>query len=155
MPILQLPEEITKNISNRAVQIARGIMQARGWKSMSALSPVYKDGQVGIKSDVKYLLYQETGIRPFVMWSLEGKIIPIKNKDGSIHRIKAVNVGQPGWVFIPGRGRIWRDERWKHPGFKGKNFMKTGLQMAIREHRAEIRTHIWKQLGVGARGELE
>jgi hypothetical protein len=153
MTTVKLPDSLNQSIAVRATQIARGIMQARGWKSMNALVPVWEDGKVGIKTEVKYLLYQEHGIKPFVMWSLEGKLIPIKGKDGKVRKIRAVRVGQPGWVFIPGRGRVWRAQRWRHPGLKAQNFMKTGLEMSMIEHRARIREYFAQQVNEAARGD--
>lgn len=133
-----LPTVLTQKIAIRAVQIARESMDQRGWKSGAALIPIYSNGKAGIKTEVHYLMFQEKGTKPFLMRSLTGKIVPMRNPSGTLSFVKCSEVGQPGWVWIPGRGNVWRDQKWKHPGIKPTNFMGNAIEQSYKEHQADI-----------------
>lgn len=136
---LPAPIEMNRVIARRAVQKAREDMRGRGWVSTGALQPFAQKGQVGISSTMKHLLIQNRGFDPFVMWWVEGRMVPIKDKQtGQTRRIKGREPGKPGFVNIPGRGRVWRDQKWKHPGLKPKRFLEQAIQQAIKESRRDI-----------------
>ena len=136
---LGAPIELNRVIARRAVQKARENMRGRGWVSTGALQPYAGDGQVGIRSTMKHLIYQNRGFDPFIMWWVEGRTVPIKDKQtGQVRRIKGREPGKPGYVYIPGKGRVWRDQKWKHPGLKPKRFMEKAITDAIKESRRDI-----------------
>lgn len=137
---LAAPIEMNRVIARKAVQKARENMRGRGWVSTGALQPFAEKGQVGISSTMKHLLIQNKGFGPFVMWWVEGRMVPIKDKQtGQTRRIRGREPGKPGYVQIPGRGRVWRDQKWKHPGLKPKRFLEASIAAAVRESRADIR----------------
>lgn len=133
------PIELNRVIARKAVQKAREDIRGRGWVSTGALQPFSEKGQVGIRSTMKHLIYQNRGFAPFVMWWVEGRHVPIKDKTtGQTRRIKGRDPGKPGFVYIPGRGRVWRDQKWKHPGLKPKRFLESSITQAIKESRRDI-----------------
>lgn len=134
MPNVPVPNAIAKKISDRATQLARENVQKRGWKSANAINPYSEDGKVGLKTTVKYLMYQEKGTQPRIMHEVEGKIVPFK--DGGFRTARGV--GQPGWVTLPGGVRKWRDQKWRHPGIKEQNFMRDALEQAIKEFKPQV-----------------
>jgi hypothetical protein len=150
---IPLPASTAKRIADRAVQNARQNVASRGWKSANGLSPLSSEGRVGIQTSVRYLMYQESGIKPFVMFWVAGKTVPLGCKQGDgPHIRKGVAPGTPGWVNIPHKGRVWRDQRWRHPGLQPKNFMHDAIKSAIADERSNIRADIMAALHGTYRG---
>src|SRR5690606_29489640 len=112
----------------------------RGWSptSINSLTAFSEEGLVGIRTTVKHLHYQNAGTKPRVMWELEGKIVPLPSGP-----ILATRVGQPGWGYqdrynkqrYPHTGRIWREQRWRHPGIDKTHFMQRSIYRAIKDAR--------------------
>ena len=151
MAHIPLPEDLCRKISDKAVQLARADLQGRGWKSAHGLVSHSALGQVGIKTTTKYLMFQESGIKPFLMSWVDGKTLPLKCAQGDgPHFRRGGHVGEPGMVDIPHKGKVWRNQRWRHPGLKPKNFMHDAIQKAIKESRNDIRQEIMRAI----RGEL-
>jgi hypothetical protein len=137
-----IPRQIALKISNDAVAHARNAMSGFGWseKSLQALQSMADDGKVGIRTTQKYLMFQERGIKPFLMTWVNGRTLPMGCKSGDgPHFRRGGHVGEPGYVDIPHVGKVWRDARWKHPGLQPKNFMRDGLQQAIQANQPLIR----------------
>lgn len=152
MTKIPLPEDLARKISDRAVQYARQDIQGRGWTSARSLEPRASEGQVGITTSVRYLLFQESGTRPFLMKWVEGRTVPMGCKVGDgPHFRRGKGVGQPGYVNIPHKGRVWRDQKWRHPGLKPTNIMHNAIRRAIEESRSDIRQDIRRAI----RGEYE
>lgn len=153
-----LPAFLTKQIADSALQRAREYAIMRGWKSADKLVAYSAEGEAGVKSTVRFLIYQDRGTQPRLMIELEGKIIPIRDNMGDVHFVKVTGVGQSGWVTIPGDatkprnqlfdsnaatpGRVWRDQKWKHPGIKKTNFMRNSLEKSIENSAPLIRNYI-------------
>ena len=147
MARIPIPEEMARRISDRAVQYAREEMQGRGWSSSRSLQPFPKKGQVGIKTSVRYLLYQESGTKPFLMKWVEGRTIGMGCKMGDgPHFRRGSHVGEPGYVDIPHVGRVWRKQKWLHPGLKPTNIMHNAIRRAIQEERHNITQDIHKAI---------
>ena len=139
MTRISLPVEVNRVIARRAVQKARQDMWRRGWSSSGALQPFSDDGQVGISSTVKFLMIQNKGFSPFVMWWVKNRTLPLACKAGDgPHFRNGKNVGTPGYVDIPHKGKVWRQSRWSHPGLKPKRFLESAIQGAIKESRRDI-----------------
>lgn len=139
----------------KAVQYAREDVVNRGWsnRALTALNPYSEKGLVGIKVTAKYLMRQEQGINPFLMHWVEGRTVPLGcNQGDGPHIRKGRGVGKPGYVDIPHRGRVWRDQKWRHPGLKPKNFMRDAILRAINEEQESIRSEIMDALKGGYRG---
>lgn len=152
MAKIPLPSTVTRSISQKAAQYAREDVQGRGWKSSGALQAYSAEGQIGIRTTVKYLMYQERGISPFVMWwvnSHQGAIpLGCKQGDGP-HFRRGGTAGTPGLVDIPHQGKKWRDQRWRHPGLKGQRFMQKAIVRAVKESRPQIQASLMQVLGGG------
>lgn len=143
-----LPLTLTRKISELAVRRAREGMQRRGWSLAGQLSiePSAKPGKVGIQTTRKYLIYQEKGTRPFLMTSLEGKVVPIK---GGFYRVRGVGLPGMGYQdrkYDPRKGPIWREQRWRHPGIRPERFMQNAISQAILETRPSIQAELNRML---------
>ncbi len=152
MPKVPIPAPLALQISNNAVRYARERMHGYGWsdRSLQAIQPLPGEGVVGIKTTLKYLMHQEKGFQPFLMWWVQGRTIPMACKQGDgPHFRRGGHVGEPGFVDIPHKGKVWRDQRWKHPGLAPKNFMRDGLNQAIKEAQPQIKAWARKSLGGG------
>lgn len=133
-----LPQNITSAIANRALQNARSDAMARGWKSADFINPVSRDGFAGLSVSKKYLMYQEQGTKPRLMTELEGKLVPIKDPDGTTHVVMAKDVGKPGFVTLPGGVKVWRQQKWRHPGIKPTHLLRNSINQAVEDTKAEI-----------------
>lgn len=150
MTRVPLPSDITINIAKLAAQNARQDLRGRGWKSSGALQPYSNEGAVGISSTVNYLLIQNRGFSPFVMWWVKNRTLPLACKQGDgPHFRNGKGVGTPGYVDIPHKGKVWRSVRWKHPGLKPKRFLEQAITTAIRDSRADIKKAVMGSLRGG------
>jgi hypothetical protein len=98
---------------------------------------------------MKHLLYQNSGVKSFLMYWAEGRTVPMGRKQGDgphFVRVKPGTVGTPGYVNIPHRGKVWRDQRWKYPGLQPKRFIEDAIASTIRENRQLIRTYVLKSI---------
>ena len=144
-----VPESVAREIADVAVRRARENFVRRGWspQAQNSLSPVFGDGVVGIRTDLKYLNFQNRGIRSFVMWWAEGRIIPLPEGP-----VRAVGVGQPGFVKVPSKVypgvkvSVWRDQKWRHPGLKPKRFFENAISQAILEATPTLQERTLKAL---------
>jgi hypothetical protein len=90
-------------------------------------------------------MYQNEGIRPFIMHWVEGRTIPLSCNQGDGPHIRTgKGAGTPGWVDIPHKGRTWRAQKWRHPGLRPKHFMQSSLTQATRESRPAIKDYLMK-----------
>jgi hypothetical protein len=145
-----IPQTLAQKISQDAVKYAREQMHGYGWsdKALQALMPMPGEGKVGIQTSLKYLMYQEKGTKPFLMTWVQGRTIPMGCGQGDgPHFRRGSGVGQPGWVNIPHRGRVWRDQKWRHPGLKGRGFMAAGVNKSIEANQPLINAYTRKLLG--------
>lgn len=146
-----LPADISDQIARKATQLAREDLRGRGWKSSGALQPYSTVGRVGISSTLQYLLKQNSGFGPFVMWWVKNRTVPLSCSVGDgPHFRNGKNVGTAGYVNIPHKGRVFRPIRWRHPGLKPKRFMEKAISNAIKDSRQDIR----KSVMSGLKGEL-
>jgi hypothetical protein len=139
-------------ISTRAAQLATEKIKGYGWsnKSITALSAFPDEGKVGIKTSVKYLMRQEQGVKPFLMWWVQDRTLPMACKQGDgPHFRRGSHVGEPGYVDIPHKGKVWREQRWKYPGLQPKNFMKDSIKQAVKEMRPQVQAGVMHSLRGG------
>ena len=143
------PIGLADMIARKAVQNARQDLRGRGWKSSGALQPFSDSGKVGISSTLNYLLKQNSGFPEFVMWWVKNRTVPLACKVGDGPHFRFGNpdaVGQPGYVDIPHKGRVWRQKRWQHPGLKPKRFMEKAITQAINDSRSDIQKSVMSNL---------
>ena len=153
MTRVPLPLVVCETIAQKAARNARQDLAKRNWKSASALRPYSQDGKVGITSTVNYLLIQNRGFDPFVMWWVKNRVVPLGCPQGDGPHIRFGNpdsVGTAGYVDIPHKGKVWRSKRWQHPGLKPKRFMETAISRAVKDSRADIKKAVMASL----RGEM-
>ena len=147
MTLVPAPIALTQLIADKAAQKGRENLRGRGWKSSGALQPYSDVGAVGISSTVNYLLIQNKGFSPFIMWWVKNRTVPLACAQGDgPHFRNGAGVGTPGYVDIPHKGKVWRPIRWRHPGLQPKRFMETSLTRAIKDSRPEIRKAVMQCL---------
>lgn len=147
MAHIPLPKDLAQKVADKATQYARQDLQGKGWSSARSLSPIAQEGLVGIKTGAKYLMYQEKGIKPFLMKWVEGRTLPMSCAQGDgPHFRKGSHVGEPGYVDIPHKGKVWRNQRWRHPGLKGNHFMESALKKAIGEIKIDLKQDLMRAL---------
>lgn len=150
-----LPKRICDRIANTALIGCRSYAIQRGWKSADKLYAYSISGAAGIKTSAHYLIYQNNGIRPFIMWGLEGKVVPMKDNTGKTHYRKVIDVGEPGVVRIPGDPSIpspttyksraarpglkYRVRKWEHPGINATHFIDKEIKSSIKNNRSIIK----------------
>ncbi len=89
---------------------------------------VAEDGSVHVDMP-QYMHFQNDGIHPFIMWSLEGKRVPMGGP-GSVRIRIASRVGARQISRRDESGRISkgnRSIRWRHPGMEPKHFVEDGI----------------------------
>lgn len=146
------PVDLTQRIADRATQYARQDLRGRGWKSSGALQPYGDSGKVGITSTVNYLLIQNRGFDAFTMWWVKNRTVPLACKQGDGPHFRFGNpasVGTPGYVDIPHKGRVFRQQRWRHPGLKPKRFMEKSITQALKDSRMDVQRTIMTALRGG------
>ena len=144
---IAIPADKARRISERATQFCRQDLQGRSWTSARSLEAMSGEGMVGIRTSARYLMYQEKGIGPFLMKWVEGRTLPLGCKMGDgPHFRKGSHVGEPGYVDIPHRGKVWREQRWRHPGIKPGKFMESAIRKACEEARSDLRADIMAAL---------
>lgn len=141
------PLSITQAVAYSAARMAKEYTNGRNWASGVSISPIFGVGYVGLRTDKRYLMYQEMGTNPFLMLQLEGKTVPIKGPDG-LHFVKVRGVGKPGFVTLPGGVKVWRNQKWRHPGIKPTNFMRNSIQAAIVENKPMINSLMQSLIGI-------
>ena len=144
-------------VSELAAKKARESARSMGWsdRTIESLAPdTQQDGMVGVTSHLKYVWFQERGTKPFLMTWVEGRVVPMGCKKGDgPHFVRGSHVGEPGYVNIPHVGKVWRDQRWRHPGIKPKHFIQQAIEDAIREDKPSLKRDIMDLLrGMGRRG---
>jgi hypothetical protein len=66
-----------RNMANTAAREARRVMPKLTGRSASRLFPLYGTGYFGLGWQDSYVWFQEQGVRPFTMFALAGKTIPM------------------------------------------------------------------------------
>jgi hypothetical protein len=154
MTKVPVPMTVATKISADAVRFARESMQGLGYsqRSLEAVVPYPGEGLVGIKTSQRYLMYQERGTRPYLMYWVQGRTISMGCKQGDgPHFRRGGHVGEPGFVDIPHVGKVWRDQRWRHPGIQGKGFLQAAVQRAVQENQPAIKAWARGMIGGGRR----
>lgn len=150
MTLVPIPADLAQRIADQAAQRAKENLRGRGWKSSGALQSYGGTGRVGITSTVNYLLIQNRGFGPFVMWWVKNRTVPLACKQGDGPHFRNGNaVGTAGYVNIPHVGRRFKPIRWRHPGLKPKQFMESSITKAIKDSRMDIQSSVMDSLRGG------
>jgi len=132
---MKLPERVTYQISRRALEIAYDNAPKDTGSGASRLQAINAEGMVGIKAP-DYMVVQNFGSKPRLMWELSGKVIPIRLPSGQIifRTATASNIGKTKIVSRDEKGRIISTKiSWKYPGLKGSHFIDNALKQAFNE----------------------
>ena len=146
---VSIPADKARRISERATQFCRQDLQGRSWTSARSLEAMSGEGMVGIRTSARYLMYQEKGIGPFLMKWAEGRTLPLGCKMGDGPHFRHAGpgtVGTPGYVDIPHQGKVWKAQRWRHPGIKPGKFMESAIRKACVEAQSDLRADIMAAL---------
>lgn len=135
-------------LAKDAVRIAsiRARAMLRTAKGVAGFYPVANDDGsygIGIKQKYYYMHFQNTGIRPFTMWSLEGKTVPMRLPGGRVIFRKATGVGRRKVLERNEKGQILKTGiRWRHPGLPPKNFIEYGMEQAFAQNQKRWESEI-------------
>lgn len=139
-----LPERVAHEISLlaakyvRAAAPTRAVYRAGETPSRNLIRATWRKGRVGVHFPARanHLWMLDQGIRPFVMWSLEGKTVPLRLPNGAtIYRV-ASRVGEPKITKRDEKGRIAPGGtriRWRHPGVKPMGYIVPSVRRAVRD----------------------
>lgn len=83
MPVPDLKPNLARAVGEAAVREARRKMPKATGASSQRLQPLYGKGFFGVRWADSYVFFQDHGIRPFTMWNLAGKTIPMWIDDPS------------------------------------------------------------------------
>lgn len=112
--------EVANNLQKTAIK--------KGW-DLSGTRVYARGSEIRVDfGEKKYLSYVNEGTHPFLMHSLEGKVIPMA---GGFRTVKGV--GLPGIVSFERNGvRVnkMRWQKWRHPGIKGQHFVEAAIEEA-------------------------
>lgn len=141
---------VTYPIARDATQRARAWALKAGWspRTSASLEPAARTGAAGIRTSLRHVFYQNQGTAPRLMKELEGKVIPLKGPDGATRMVFVKDVGNPGWVTLPGGVKVWREQKWRHPGIKPSRFMQGALTESIEAAKPLLRREVRAMLGV-------
>lgn len=140
------PERLTQQISRRAVEIAQIIGPRKTGKGLNSLIPLYQPGIIGIEvpQETAYMMDLEKGIKAHAMMDLAGRVIPIRNTNGTIafRRVGADKIG-----VIPIITRLAKDGRlrtgrpeWVYPNKSPMSFLQKSLQISVNEWKRTAKT---------------
>jgi hypothetical protein len=141
--LFPVPQEITFEISKRALEIAQQNAPKKTGKGSAALRSINGDGYIGVQvpEDVIYMYYQEVGTKPHIQYELIGKTIPIRLPNGQVifRKATAENVGKRKIISRNEKGQIMASKiMWRHPGLKPLRYIQNGLQQATSEWISQL-----------------
>jgi len=96
--MIPVPSSVTQGIARRAVEIIKITAPKKTGKAVNQLIPAWQDGIVGVDvpESVSYLIDLDQGVNAKTMVNLAGKVIPIREADGTIafRKVNASSVGR-------------------------------------------------------------
>ena len=134
-----IPLDTSRRIAQRAVEIAQIIGPRKTGKGLNSLIPVYQDGQIGIEvpDETIYMQDLDQGIESHAMNDLAGRVIPVRNSDGTIafRRASANKIGTvPIITRLSSNGKLKDDTpEWYYPQKQGLGFLNKAIQMSVDE----------------------
>jgi hypothetical protein len=136
--IIPVPEDITFQISRRALEIVKQTAPKKTGKGAAALLATSSEGSIGVivPEDVIYMYYQDKGTKPYIMYNLAGKTIPIRLANGTVifRKATAENIGKRKIVSRNEKGQIMTTKiAWRHPGLKALQYIEKGMEQAVSE----------------------
>lgn len=134
-----MPLVITERLSKRAIEIAQIIGPRKTGRGLASLMPIYQQGVIGIEvpDQTSYMYDLDQGISVHAMVDLAGRVIPVRNSDGTIS-FRRASTNKIGTVPIISRaakdGKLRRSTpEWVYPEKPGTDFLRKSLQMSVDE----------------------
>lgn len=133
------PDVLTQRLSRRAVEIAQMIGPRKTGRGLNSLMPFSQTGVIGIDvpDEAAYIFDLDQGIKAHALLDLSGRVIPIRNNDGTIsfRRASANKIGQvPIITRSPKDGRIITGKReWYYPQKPALKILEKSLSMSVDE----------------------
>jgi len=133
------PEELTQQLSRRALQIAQVIGPRKTGRGLNSLIPYSQPGVVGLEvpDRFSYMIDIDRGIKPHAMVSVAGRVIPIRNSDGTMAFRKATanKIGQvPIITRAASNGKIISAlPQWSYPAKPGTQFLERAIERSVEE----------------------
>lgn len=137
-----LPEKDARDIATRTAQLIRQTAPRGEQNSRRLVRATWQKGAIGIvfPDNSSHLLFLDKGVKPYTMTELEGKVIPIRGKDGRLVFRTAKNVGS---FQVTSRNKLGQirtgKRRWRHPGIEPQNFVEKALRQAMQEYSARLK----------------
>lgn len=158
-----LPDAVAHEISLKAAKYVRRAAPVRAvyWPgespSRNLIRATWRKGKIGVHfpERANHLWMLDQGIRPFTMWSLEGKTVPLRLPNGAVIYRVASRVGQPKIVKRDEYGRIAPGgvkTRWRHPGVKPMGYIIPSVRRAVRDWFNENPDRAREAFGLPRRG---
>ena len=141
-----IPEDVARKLAHRAVEIAQVIGPRKTGKGLNSLLPVYQKGQIGIQipDETAYMYGLDQGTEAHAMVDLAGRIIPVRNPDGTIafRRASANKIGTiPVITRLSSTGKIKDDTpEWYYPEKQGLGFLQKAIQMSVDEWKRTVKS---------------
>ncbi|MDG6937788.1 MAG: hypothetical protein JRN42_04515 [Nitrososphaerota archaeon] len=136
-----LPDDVVREVAAAAQEFIReAAPQRTGVGAESITVEALPGSALKVTFGRKYMYYQWTGIRPFVMRNLLGKTVPIA--PGRFVHVGASNA--PGTHRITARGPDGRISvgnspiRWRHPGLRPNPYVERGIRRAVRKNAVHV-----------------
>lgn len=105
----------------------------KGW-DMSSIQSYVEGDEIKVSFGRKrHLLFLDKGTKPFLMYALQGKVIPINDSFRYV-----TDVGLPGNTHFVQNGikfTRWRDQKWRHPGIRPQHFVRDAQKVANEQLR--------------------
>ena len=142
----KIPRDVKVRMANEALARARMYAPKRTGKGASGLYAIINEDTfgIGIQPWAYYMHYQNDGIKPFIMWNLENKTIPM-NIGGQLIFRKAVGVGRHQIMKRdPKTGQVMTGNKpikWRHPGLKPKHFIERAMDEVTHKYGATLAQH--------------
>jgi hypothetical protein len=144
--MIPAPEQLTSRLARRAVEIAQITGPRKTGKALNSLIPISQIGMVGIDmpDETAYLLDLDRGIQAHTMVDLAGRVIPMRDSDGSLkfRRATSKTVGQiPIITRLSKSGKIYTGKpQWVYPSTQGSHFLEKAIQRSINEWTTKAST---------------
>jgi hypothetical protein len=138
------PDALTQRLARRAVEIAQVIGPRKSGKALNSLIPFYQTGVIGIEvpDEVAYLMDLDQGIKAHAMVDLSGRVIPIRNTDGTIsfRRAGANQIGNiPIITRLAKDGRIKESKpEWVYPKKPALKVLENSLNASVEEWKRTV-----------------
>jgi hypothetical protein len=137
--IVKAPEELTQHLSRRALQIAQVIGPRKTGRGLNSLIPYSQPGIVGLEvpDRFSYMLDINNGMKAHAMVNIAGRVIPIRNSDGTMAFRKATanKIGQvPIITRAASNGKIISAlPQWTYPDKTGTQFLERAIYKSVEE----------------------